>query len=138
MAQLKTRPTGESVTAFIDSIEDPRQRADCKAIMKIMKDATGARPKMWGPSIVGYGSYEFKYATGREGGWFLSGFSPRKQATTLYIMSGFSRYNDLLKKLGKHKTGRSCLYIKRLHDVDTTVLKQLVTESIKHLEPAGS
>ena len=134
MSDLKTKPTGKSVSEFINAIEDPGKRADCKAIMKMMQEATGARPKMWGPSIVGYGSYRYKYESGREGEWFLSGFSPRKQATTLYIMAGFKRYNDLMKKLGKHKTGRSCLYIKRLDDIDTKVLKQLIRESVTYLK----
>jgi hypothetical protein len=98
-----------------------------------MKEVTSTEPGMWGNSIVGFGSYHYKYESGREGEWFLTGFSPRKQNLTLYIMSGFTRYNELLKKLGKYKTGKSCLYIKKLEDIDIRILKELVTQSVDHL-----
>jgi len=131
MAELKTKVNKASVSEFLNSIEDDAVRKDCKEIAKIMKEVTKEKPKMWGTSIVGYGSYHYKYASGREGDWFVTGFSPRKQTITLYIMSGFDRYNELLKKLGKHATGKSCLYIKRLADVDKKVLKELIKESVK-------
>jgi len=131
MAELKTKVNKASVSEFLNSIEDDAVRKDCKEIAEIMKEVTKEKPKMWGTSIVGYGSYHYKYASGREGDWFVTGFSPRKQTITLYIMSGFDRYNELLKKLGKHATGKSCLYIKRLADVDKKVLKELIKESVK-------
>jgi hypothetical protein len=137
MAEMKTRPTSRSVTDFINGIEDPRRRGECRTVMKIMREVTGKRPKMWGPSIVGYGRHHYRYESGREGEWFLAGFSPRKQALTLYIMSGFRKHPDLMKRLGKYKTGSSCLYIKSLEDVDVKVLKQLVRESAKYVEKAS-
>ena len=102
-----------------------------------MKRAVGAEPKMWGPSIVGFGHYHYKYASGRENDWFLAGFSPRKQDLTLYIMAGFDRYDALMTKLGKHKTGKSCLYLKRLADVDVAVLEELISASVKHMTANG-
>ncbi len=132
MAELKTQKNKASVSTFLNAIEDDGQRKDAKTVAKIMKELTGTRPAMWGPNIVGFGSYHYKYASGREGDWFLTGFSPRKGNLTLYIMDGFKARAGLLKKLGKHKTGKSCLYIKRLEDVDVGVLRQLITTSIKH------
>jgi hypothetical protein len=134
MAELKTQPTGKSVKDFIDGVKDDARRRDCRTIMKIMRKATKASPKMWGSNIVGYGKYRYKYASGREGEWFTAGFSPRVQSLTLYIMSGFREYGTLMKKLGKHTTGKSCLYIKRLDDVDLTVLEELVERSVRHVE----
>jgi len=135
MAELKTRVNdAASVDAFIDSVEDEEKRRDCLQIMKMMKQAARAEPKMWGTSIVGFGNYHYKYASGRECDWMLTGFSPRRQNITLYIMTGFERYRDLLKKLGKHTSGVSCLYIKRLKDVDVKVLKELVSESVKAMK----
>lgn len=134
MAELKTQKTSASVTHFLNQVEDDERRKDCKTLLRMMKSATGARAAMWGASIVGFGSYHYKYASGREGDWFLTGFSPRRGDLTLYIMPGFERYKDLLSRLGKHKTGKSCLYIKRLSDVDMTVLEQLVSESVRHLQ----
>ncbi len=131
MAELKTKRTRASVRAFIDGIDDAQKRKDCREIMKMMKEATGCRPAMWGPNIVGYGSYDYKYASGREGTWFLTGFSPRKQNLTLYIMPGFSRYDDLLAKLGPHKTGKACLYVKRLDDIHRPTLKTLIRKSVR-------
>jgi hypothetical protein len=133
MAELKTKPTIASVSEFLDAIEDDERRRDCLAVAKIMKKATGAEPKMWGPSIIGFGDHHYKYESGRELDWFLTGFSPRKNDLTLYIMPGFARYEGLMAKLGKHKTGKSCLYIKRLADVDQTVLRTLVEDSVKHM-----
>ena len=134
MAELKTKLNDASVRAFLDTVDDPRKRKDCLEIMKIMQQAAGAKPKMWGSSIVGFGSYHYVYESGREGDWMLTGFSPRKQNITLYIMPGFDRYKDLMKKLGKHSTGKSCLYIKSLQDVDVRVLKELVAESVKTMK----
>jgi len=130
-AELKTKKTEANVEDFLNAVKDEETRADCFEIAKIMQRATKSEPKMWGPSIVGFGSYRYKYASGREGDWMLTGFSPRKQNLTLYIMAGFDRYDELLKKLGKFSTGKSCLYIKRLADVDKKVLKELVAESVK-------
>lgn len=134
MAELKTKVNDASVTEFLNSVEDEEKREDCFEIVKIMKQATKAEPKMWGSSIVGFGSYHYEYASGREGDWMLVGFSPRKQNLTLYIMPGFERYQELLKKLGKYSTGSSCLYIKRLKDVDIRVLQELVNESVKMMK----
>lgn len=111
--------------------------ADCAKLVEIMGRATGAEPRMWGPSIVGFGSYHYKYDSGREGDWFLTGFSPRKQALTLYIMAGFERYDDLMRRLGRHSTGKSCLYVRRLDDVDLDVLTELVQASVDHVAAKG-
>lgn len=133
MAELKTKPTGQSAEEFINSIADDRRRAECLAILELMKQVTGEEPKMWGDSIVGFGSYHYKYASGREGDWFLTGFSPRKQNLTLYIMSGFDQYDHLLARLGQVKTGKSCLYIKKLEDIDLPTLRELVRRSADHV-----
>ena len=133
MADLKTRPNDGSVTEFLNSIDDPAKRADCRKIAAIMRAATGARAKMWGTSIVGYGRYHYRYASGREGDWFECGYSPRAQNITLYIMPGYSPFKDLMKRLGKYKAGKSCLYIRRLSDVDVAVLEELITKSVLHL-----
>jgi hypothetical protein len=133
MAELKTRATTASVSDFLAAIEDDERRQDCLTVAKIMKKATGAEPRMWGPSIVGFGDHHYKYESGRELDWFLTGFSPRKRELTLYIMPGFTRYDALMAKLGKYKTGKSCLYIKRLADVDLTVLRTLVEDSVGHM-----
>ncbi len=133
MSDLKTQKTKASVSAFLNAIEDDQQRKDAKTIAKIMKEVTGTVPAMWGPSIVGFGSYHYKGASGREGDWLRTGFSPRKQNLSLHIMDGFEGRGALLKKLGKHKTGRSCLYVKRLEDVDVDVLRQLMTASVKRM-----
>jgi len=134
MADLKTKPHKGSVTEFLKSVSNETRRKDAQTVLKLMKQITGERPRMWGPTMVGFGSYHYKYASGREGDWFVTGFSPRSQALTLYIMAGFTRYDSLMKKLGKYKTGKSCLYIKNLEDIDTRVLKQLVELSVKHVE----
>ena len=131
MAELKTKLNDASVEDFLNTIEDDQKRRDCFEIMKIMKQAAKAEPKMWGSSIVGFGSYHYKGASGREGDWMLTGFSPRKQNITLYIMGGFNGQENLMKKLGKHSTGKACLYIKKLEDVDKKVLKELVSASVK-------
>jgi len=133
MAGLKTKPTEKSVEEFLNAIPEESQRKDALAIFKLMKDVTKKKPKMWGPSIIGFGEYHYRYASGREGDWFLTGFSPRKQNLTLYIMAGFARYDDLMKKLGKYKTGKSCLYIKKVDDIDLSILRELITLSADHV-----
>ena len=133
MAELKTKMNDASVDAFLNTVVDERKRQDCFTLVDLMTEATGAQPRMWGDSIVGFGEYHYKYASGREGNWFLAGFAPRKQNLTLYIMSGFDQYDELLGKLGKHSTGKSCLYIKRLDDVDLDVLRELVRRSVDHM-----
>ena len=133
MAELKTKATNTSVSKFLNAVEDKQRRADCKTVARLMRDATGKVAKLWGTSMVGYGSYDFKYESGREGSWFLCGFSPRAQSLTLYIMPGFSKFDTLMSNLGKYKTGKSCLYIKKLDDVDLALLKQLIDESVKHM-----
>jgi Domain of unknown function (DU1801) len=130
MAENKTKPTKSSVAAFIDAITDPTKRADAKALVKLMQDAAGEKPKMWGPSIIGFGSYHYGYDSGREGDMPLIGFSPRKHATVLYIMIGSGDAKALLAKLGKHTTSKSCLYIKKLADVDRQVLEAMVVKSL--------
>lgn len=131
MAENKTQPTTQSVTAFINSIEDKGKRADVRKIATMMRKATGKRARMWGPSIVGYGEYHYKYASGREGDFMITGFSPRKQSISIYVIPGFASFGGLMKKLGKYKTGKSCLYINRLSDVDEKVLQNLIDESVK-------
>ncbi len=133
MAELKTKPTAESVSAFLDKLSDESRREDCQAVIEIMEDVTKEEPEMWGASIVGFGRYRYKYASGREGEWMITGFSPRKNDLTLYIMGGFESFPDLMNRLGKHKTGKGCLYIKRLADVDLKVLKELVEKSVKKM-----
>lgn len=133
MAQLKTQPNDQSVTAFLNRVEDETKRQDSFTILELMQQASGEQPVMWGDSIIGFGSYHYKYASGREGDWFLVGFSPRVQNLTLYIMSGFDEYEELLGKLGKHSTGKSCLYVKRLENIDLNVLKELVEKSVAHM-----
>ncbi len=133
MAELKTKKTNASVTAYLNAIGDKQKRADCKAIAKMIRDATGKRARMWGGSIVGYGSYDYKYASGHEGNWPICGFSSRTQIIAIYIMPGFSKFEKQMKKLGKYKTGKSCLYIKKLDDVDRRVLGDLITGSVKEM-----
>jgi Domain of unknown function (DU1801) len=126
MAELKTKKTKESVAAFLAKLDD-RSRKDCKTLVALMENATGAKARMWGTSIVGFGDYRYRSAaTGREGDWFQMGFSPRKAALTLYLMGGLHEHGDLLKKLGKYKTSQRCLYIKKLDDVDGAVLRKLI------------
>jgi hypothetical protein len=131
MAELKTQANNASVPAFLAAIPDAQRREDALKVAAMMKALTKAEPKMWGAAIVGYGSQHYKYASGREGEWPRIAFSPRKDALTLYITSSFEQYSELMAKLGKYKTGKSCLHIKRLTDVDATVLKQLLTRAVK-------
>jgi len=137
MAELKTKENDASVSAFIDSIADAQRREDARTVAAMMKAATRSVPRMWGTSIVGFGAQHYRYASGREGDWFRAGFSPRKDSLTLYITSGLERHRDLMGRLGKYKTGKACLYIRKLADVDQKVLKQLITESLKHPLPGA-
>lgn len=134
MSELKTRPNKASVEKFLDTIENEKKRKDSYRILELMKDITGEKPTMWGPSIIGFGTYHYKYPSGTEGNWMLTGFSPRKQALTLYIMSGFKKYDDLLSRLGNYKTGKSCLYIKKLEDIDEKVLKKMIKSSLDDIK----
>jgi len=133
MAELKTKENKASVTSFLNAIEDRQKRTDCKAVAKMMRDATGKRAKMWGTAIVGFDKYDYKYASGHSGTSMITGFSPRARNISVYIMPGFKKFDALMKKLGKHKTGKSCLYIKRLDDVDQMVLFRLIKESVKEM-----
>lgn len=130
MSDLKTKPTEQNVQAFVESIEDEARRRDCIALVQLMHEVTGEPPKMWGESIVGFGSYRYKYESGREGDWFPVGFSPRKKNLTLYFMSGFEQDRALMSKLGKHKTGKACIYINRLADINLGVLRELVKQAV--------
>jgi hypothetical protein len=134
MAEPKTTRNPASVAAFLDAVADPRRQADARAACALMAEATGAEPTMWGTSIIGFGAYHYRYATGREGDWPAVGLSPRKQALTLYLSAGFDGYADLLARLGPHSIGKSCLYVKRLADVDTDVLRDLVAGGFRALD----
>jgi len=138
MSDLKTRPTDESVEAFLNGVENDKKREDAFALLRLMKEVTGEDPTMWGDSIIGFGSYHYRYASGREGDWFLVGFSPRKRNLTVYIMAGFDEYDELLERLGKFKTGKSCLYLNRLEDVDVQVLRELVRRSAEHVAESNA
>jgi hypothetical protein len=129
MYELKTKINDASVEKFLKTIPDEKKRQDSFAILDMMKDVTGEEPKMWGTSIIGFGTYRYKYASGMEADWLRIGFSPRKQNLSLYIMSGFQQREELMAKLGKHSTGKGCLYIKKLEDIDQEVLKELIKAS---------
>lgn len=131
MAANKTIATDASVNAFIDTVEDERKRADSHELIELMRTITGHEPKLWGNSLVGFDSYHYRYASGREGDFFITGFSPRKTALTVYIMAGFDRYEDRLQRLGPHKTGKSCLYLKNLDAIDRDVLEEIITDSVR-------
>lgn len=131
MSDLKTQPNDQSVEAFMDSIEPEWKRDDAWEVLKLMQKVSGEKPVMWGSSIVGFGKYHYVYESGREGDWMLTGFSPRKQSLTLYLMSGYEKMDQLLKKVGKHKTSVSCLYVKRLSDIDMEVLEEMIRTSIE-------
>ena len=134
MAELKTKPSDDSVLDFLATIEEEQKRDDSYEIMNMMEEVSGEQPKMWGKSIIGYGTYHYKYASGREGDWMRIAFSPRKQNLTLYLMSGVERHPELLEKIGKYKNGKSCFYIKKLDDVDRDVLKELMIASLEEME----
>lgn len=134
MSQRKTMENSADVNAFLDAVENPRRRSDARQLLALMRKVTGAPPKMWGPSIVGFGKYHYRYASGREGESLRVGFSPRKQNLVIYIMPGFSDYGEILEQLGKFRTGRSCLYVNKLDDVDLVLLEQLVRESFREMK----
>lgn len=133
MAENKTRQNDNSVQDFLESVPDQRKREDAFILLDLMQEASGEEPKMWGDSIVGFGKYHYKYASGREGDMPLVGFSPRRQNLALYITSDFDRYRDLLNRLGKHKTGKACLYINRLEQVNIEVLREMVRRSVEDM-----
>lgn len=134
MSDLKTQPTDKNVFDFLNTVPNPTKREDSFKILDLMREVTNEEPIMWGNSIIGFGSYHYKYKSGREGDWFLIGFSPRKQSLTLYIMSGFEGYEEKLNKLGKYRTGKSCLYVNKLSDVNLSVLKELMADSVHHVK----
>jgi hypothetical protein len=134
MAEMKTRLTKASVARFLEGVADPQRRADCRKIIELMREATGEPPRMWGPSIIGFGQYHYAYKSGREGDMCLIGFSPRKAALTLYVLGNYAERDALLKKLGKHKASGCCLHLKRLADVDIPTLKKILRASIKHTQ----
>lgn len=135
MAEIKTKKTKASVTSFITSIEDEKKRRDAKELLKIFKEVTGLPAAMWGESLVGFGSYHYKSERStQEGDWPLTAFSPRKHNLTVYLMPGFSEYGALLKKFGPHTTGSSCLYFKRLSDIDVPTLRKLIERSVKDMK----
>lgn len=131
MAELKTKVNQASVTKFLDNIPDEVKRKDSYTLLAMFQKATGAEPKMWGSSIIGFGTYHYIYASGREGDWLMAGFSPRKQALTLYMLGSWDQNAELLPKLGKHSMGKGCLYIKRLSDVNLPVLQSLIDEAVR-------
>jgi len=131
MTELKTVQTRASVDRFLQGIKDENKRADCYKLVEMMEKATKSRGKMWGTSIVGFGDYHYVYDSGRENDWFITGFSPRKQNLTLYTIGGFHQFPDLMEQLGKYSTGKGCLYIKKLEDVDSKILQKLLTQSVK-------
>jgi len=133
MYELKTKVNDQPVEAFLNQVDDPKKKEDSFIILDLMAEVTGMPPRMWGDSLVGFGKYKYKYASGHQGEYFLTGFSPRKQNLTLYIMSGFDEYDNLMAKLGKYKIGKSCLYIKNLEDVDIKVLKKIITQSYQRM-----
>lgn len=133
MAELKTKEHDGSVEASLDGVADERRRAEGRAVLALMREVSGEEPKMWGSSIVGFGRYHYRYASGHQGDACLTGFSPRRQALTLYVMPGFDRFDEILGRLGKFETGKGCLYLKRLADVDETFLRELVAASLAHL-----
>ena len=134
MAELKTKPNQQNVETFIEVVEPEWKRDDARALLKLIQNITSEQPCMWGDSIIGFGNYHYKYDSGREGDWFLTGFSPRKQSTTIYIMGGFDGQEELLEKLGKHKKSVGCLYIKKLAEVDIHILEKIIRKSIETLK----
>jgi hypothetical protein len=132
MSDLKTLRTAADVEKFLAGIANEKRQADCRTVVEIMREITGEEPAMWGDSIVGFGSYHYVYDSGREGDWPLTAVSPRKQSLTVYIMAGFERYERLMAKLGKYKTGKSCLYLNKLEDVHLPTLRRLIAASVEH------
>jgi hypothetical protein len=138
MPGQKTKPTDLSAYEFIESLTDEQRKQDSYAIAKMMKQITGDEPEIWGKNMIGFGEYHYKYPSGHEGNWFKTGFSPRKKEFSIYIMSGFEKYELLMKDLGKYRTGKSCLYIKKLSDIDEAVLKKLVKKSVEYIDSVYS
>jgi len=139
MAELKTKKNDASVTAFLNTVEEENKRKDCDTVLKLMKQVSKEEPTMWGDSIIGFGTYHYQSErTSRGGEWFIMGLSPRKQNLTLYFMPGVNMYKELVAKLGKFKTGGSCLYINKLADVDMKILKELITAVYKKMNAAGN
>lgn len=134
MAELKTQPTDDSVSDFLNRVTDEKKRRDAFVLLEIFKEVTGEMPMMWGSSIVGFGTYHYKYASGREGDWMITGFSPRKQNLSLYLMCDLGQMNTHLDQIGKYKMGKSCLYVNKLEDIDIEVLKSLIRDSIKFVK----
>ena len=132
MAENKTEKTGAAVDGFLAAVQHARRREDGRKLLRMMREVTGLEPEMWGPSIIGFGNYHYRYESGREGDFFLVGFSPRKQSLSLYLPAGFPEYDALLAALGKHRKGASCLYVNKLADVDLAVLRELVARSFAH------
>lgn len=133
MAENKTQPTDADVTAFLDAVEHPTRRADGLALDALFREITGWTPRLWGPSIIGYGSYHYTYKSGREGDFLATGFSPRKANLSIYVMPGYADYGDILARLGKHKMGKSCLYVTKLADIDMDVLAELIRAGLTDL-----
>ena len=133
MTELKTQPSKRSVREFLQTIDDMQRRQDCGVVAALMRRATGKRATLWGENIVGFGRYHYQHANGQQASWFVTGFSPRKRDLTIYIMPGFSKYGALMKRLGKHRTGKSCLYVKRLSDIDTTILAELIERTVRDM-----
>ena len=134
MSELKTKPTKKIVKQFLDSLENEKRKQDSFELLKLFKDITKQQPVIWGNTIIGFGSYHYKYKTGNEGDWPVTGFSPRKQNLSIYVMLGFDNYQDLMNKLGKYKTGKSCLYVNKLEDIDMKVLKKLLIKSVADMK----
>ena len=134
MAKIKTTETSKSVTEFVNSVSDEIKRKDSLKIIDIMQKQTGFEPKMWGPGIIGFGNYHYKYESGHEGDMPLAGFSPRSTGVVLYLCENFENKDELFQKLGKHKAGKVCIYIKRIADIDVSVLKKMISNSVKHIQ----
>ena len=138
MAELKTKVSDASVEEFLNTLTEEQKRQDAFTLLGLMKEVTNADPKLWGSNIVGFGDYHYKYASGREGDWFVTGFSPRKQNLTLYVMGGFASQSALLDRLGKHKLGKGCLYINKLKDIDLITLQELLRQAVAQASAANS
>ena len=134
MPENKTKPTDASVSEFLDTVDNEQKRSDTRAIVEMMHEVTGYTATMWGTSIIGFGSYSYKYRSGHSGDWSIVGVSPRKRNITVYIMPGFSQFEDQLSRLGKHKTSKSCLYINKLSDVDSDVLREIIHQSVEYMK----
>ena len=130
MTQLKTQRSDDSVEEYLNRLDDPRKQEDCFVLLRMMREVTGEEPAIWGGTIVGFGFYKYRYNSGRRGEWFITGFAPRKRDLTVYIMLGFDAYQPLMQRLGKHKTGKSCLYLSKLEAIDLPTLRELVSRSV--------